>query len=116
MEGKQWLGVTVPPKTGWLRSQVISLRMAWYPQGKKHSRWVFEYQALDDFGAGINWFAKKFWRTVAKRLLPLVADVQSRFASTALSETYNGNAEMRRAFLDIHSHVADLLARSGELE
>jgi hypothetical protein len=69
---------------------MISFRLAGYPTSKKHSRYVFQYEAYDDLGGGINMFAIFFWRALAKRLIPLISEVQSKFATGDLGAKFNG--------------------------
>lgn len=113
MEGRRWLGITVPEKTARFRVQMVSFRLAGYPTSGEHSRVEFQCELFDISRTGVTWVEVMFWQTISTRIAPLMAKVQSQFAGSELDEHYNSlacqGAEIRNALLGIHKHMRHVL-------
>merc|ERR1719217_1309328 len=109
MEGRQWLGITVPPKSAKFRNQMVSLRLAAYPRSNDHAQVIFQCEIYDPWTSGVNWIIVFFWQTIATRVMPMIMKMQSRFAGSQLERQYNASDEqsaaVREAMLGVRVNI-----------
>lgn len=114
MEGKQWLGVTIPKSDARFRTQIASMRLAGYPTSADHSDFEFQCEIYDPFKAGINWIVVMFWQTLAPKILPLILKMQAKFEGSDMDKYYNSGDDpngkaTQEAFISLHSKIQKFL-------
>lgn len=119
MEGRQWLGITVPEKSARFRVEMVSFKLAGYPTSRHHVDFVFQCESFDLVKTGLSRAVIMFWQILSTRIMPMVIKMQARFAGSSLDRFYNADEEnscrIRLALMEIHSHILRFLAeKSGE--
>eukprot|EP00746_Dinoflagellata_sp_MGD_P165633 gnl/MRDRNA2_/MRDRNA2_95018_c0_seq1.p1 gnl/MRDRNA2_/MRDRNA2_95018_c0~~gnl/MRDRNA2_/MRDRNA2_95018_c0_seq1.p1 ORF type:complete len:458 (-),score=86.21 gnl/MRDRNA2_/MRDRNA2_95018_c0_seq1:228-1601(-) len=110
MDGKQWLGVTIPKTEAKFRVQIASMRLAGYPTSMDHCDFVFQAEIYDPLKGGINWITVMFWQTIAARCLPMILKMQAKFDGSVMDKYYNAGddrhgKETGEAFIDLHDRI-----------
>jgi len=114
MEGRTWLGATIPHSTASLRAEMVSFRLATYPQSCDETKTVFQCELYDPLKFKVNPLVKMFWSVLATKLMPLIAGMQARYANSALERHYadasTSGAAMREAFAELRCHLIQAIA------
>merc|ERR1739845_59616 len=91
------------------RVPMLSFRLACYPITRDHVRVAFQCEQYDMLNWGVNRITAFFWQTLSKQVLPLVINMQERYAGSPMEAELNGSSErqveIREALLRLHSNI-----------
>eukprot|EP00928_Gymnodinium_smaydae_P090574 TRINITY_DN74361_c0_g1_i1.p1 TRINITY_DN74361_c0_g1~~TRINITY_DN74361_c0_g1_i1.p1 ORF type:complete len:393 (-),score=28.99 TRINITY_DN74361_c0_g1_i1:224-1402(-) len=92
MEGKSWLGITVPPKTAQLRVAIKSFRITLKPKSACDGLVEMQTEMVDVLQ--IEWIHTLFWGTLGSHCLSIIANMHKQFSGSAIDRYYNGTDEV----------------------
>eukprot|EP00929_Paragymnodinium_shiwhaense_P115103 TRINITY_DN83712_c0_g1_i1.p1 TRINITY_DN83712_c0_g1~~TRINITY_DN83712_c0_g1_i1.p1 ORF type:complete len:415 (+),score=83.54 TRINITY_DN83712_c0_g1_i1:223-1467(+) len=92
-EGKEWLGIEVPPKPGWLpRICVQHCQLLIQPSCMRHVRLSMRAD-VEDVGGMAEWIKVFLFQQIAIRVIPEVAKFQPKIPGSPLDHYLNGGLE-----------------------